>query len=191
MSKPTRDDLLNDPLVRQVVEKYKAENLTALAAMADPLPGPLKEAFAPDLTVAVGEHRLRPFYDADFEMLAMLNHPLQKMMESAMEDGKEPDLPLPRGPQAWQAIWLLTTDIDAAEDMFRQGVDKVKEAARLKFSRKGIHELAQLYTGVVKQMSRYWNPVLAYGPAEAEAAPGEEKPAANPSTAPLSTASGG
>lgn len=180
MSRPTRDEMLNDPLVQQVVQKYKAENLAALAAMADPLPGPLKDAFAADLTVKAGGYTLRPFVDADFEMLAALGHPLQKLMETAMADGKEPELPLPRGPQAWQAIWLLTTDIDEAEDAFKNGVEHVKDLARAKFSRKGIHELAQLYMAVVKQLSRYWSPVLAYGPADTSAEPGKEQPAANP-----------
>ena len=152
--------------VRAEVDRIRVEDDAGRRALAEPLPGPLRDALAIDGAIKVGRWSVRPFYDIDYEFLSMLDHPLYRMMRSAMAGGPEPDDDMtPRGPTAWELAYILTREPDAVEAVIKEGgVAALKENAKREFSRlRKLRELADLTAACVKQMGVYWSPVIAYG----------------------------
>jgi hypothetical protein len=176
-------------LVRQTVLGDAAGRMAA----ADPMPGPLAEAFSPNPDIQVGRWTVRRFVDRDFELLKALGHPLHKMMAAELT-GKETDGEgyTPRGPALWQLAWLLTRPVKEAKAKFKLGPDAVREAAEDEFGDCAWPELSALNEAALRQMSVYWSPVLGYGPAakdgETEAAKGDRP---FPSTGTPTTGSAG
>lgn len=70
--------------VRQQMEKNRREDTAARKALADPLPGPLKTAYAPNQDIRVGRWLVGPFRDRHYQWLALLEHPLEKVQTAEL-----------------------------------------------------------------------------------------------------------
>lgn len=174
--------------IQKGVARQRLEDEAAKRALSTPLPGAALDAFAILPDIAVGKYNVRPFYDIDFEFLSALEHPLHKMMVNGMNGVKADDGFFPRGPMAWELAFIFTRTPDEVETAFKKGIAFVKEQAKSEFSRYQLGALTQLSEAVIKQMSLFWEPVIAYGaPKE-----GEEAKQSNPtSTEPPQTGSVG
>jgi hypothetical protein len=158
-----------------LVEKARehAEKMDAVAkANAVPLPGSLADAFATAPHIEVGPYRVRPFYDADFEFLQELNHPLHDMIV-ASQSGQTVDTSKHKRSALWELLYIFTNHIDHIDSLFlegKAGIEKLKLAARKEFSRKQGPLIVALDTAIGQQLERYWSPCISYD----SAAPSEE-----------------
>jgi hypothetical protein len=147
--------------IAETVARQDMEDKVGMMAATTPLPGPLADAFAPQPDIVIGPFKVRPFYDADFEFLSWLEHPLHRFMLK----GEGEDF-VPRGPMAWELCWLMTRPIEEVEKIFAAGGRKaVSEAARGVMGRLQIAALTALCDAAIRQMTVYWSPVLKYGAA--------------------------
>ena len=154
--------------IAETVARHEREDNAGRRAAAEPLPGPLRDAFAIQPNITVGPFSVRPFYDIDFEFLALLQHPLHKMMTA-----NEGDF-VPRGPHAWELCWIMTRDPDEVEAVVKEGgVDKLRASARKEFGKMRLPALGEISKAIVAQLTGYWSPVMEYGPAKQE---GEQSP---------------
>ena len=137
---------MNIPGLQEKIEQAQQEKQVVAQANATPLPGALRDAFSPcqDITVSVGdkEYKVRPFYDLDFEVMQMCEHPLAKMAMGGEQYGDSlKDL---RGHHAWVACWLLTHDLDEVDEVSAKGKEAVLKASRREFSRKQLGEILEV-----------------------------------------------
>ena len=173
LSKPA-DPILEQ--VRQEAERQRKEDEMACEALAEPLPGPLKDAFAMQQDIEVGRWKVRPFYDIDFEFLSLLGHPLYHMMKAAMsgKDYNEAVNQIPRGPEAWELAWILTRDTDEVELAVKKGGGQaVKDAAKKEFGKLQFPAIVGLVKAAFSQLSIYWGTVISYGEPEKKREDGE------------------
>jgi hypothetical protein len=154
------------------LQEQESEHRTAVSqANATPLPGVLKDVFAivPDITV--GQFKVRPLCDYDFEILQALDNPIFKLTFDGQEYGNNPkDL---RGKAAWQACYLLTNSIDDVEKVMAIGVAEFDLVARKEFSRLKLFELFSLMKAVLQQLQIYWSPRMGYELAQPEPEDGQ------------------
>lgn len=154
--------------VAQTQARQAVEDAVAREVLADPLPGPLKDVFAPQQDIEVGPYKVRPFVDRDVEYLVALEHPAI-MMWPKEATGKEPTGQpfFPRGWPAWTLAWVFTHPFKEVKKVFTDGGSKhVLRLAEDEFGEFQIGALAELCRAVSEQMQRYWAPVIAYEPAE-------------------------
>ena len=165
-------NLTSPEIEAKIAEKAKQhamEDEAGRRAASTPLPGATRDAFAIQPDIKVGSFNVRPFYDIDFEFLSMLEHPLHKMMVNGMKGEKAEDEFFPRGSMVWELAFVFTRSPDDVEAAFKAGgVSGVKNEAKKQFSRFQLAALTQLSQAVIKQMSIYWEPVVAYGVPEKE-----------------------
>lgn len=148
------------------------------AAMAEPLPGPVREVVSSRAQVRVGNYVVRECMDCDIEYLSLLEHPMNglRLEMAARPDAKFEDLWVEfekthnyRGPMAWQICYLLTHDPDEIDRVFeKDGLNGIRECARKQFSRLRPAELMALTPACLVQYMKSWSPVLSYGPAETD-----------------------
>lgn len=149
--------------IAETVARQAREDTAGRRAAAEPLPGPLRDAFSILPNIEVGPYSVRPFYDIDFEFLAMLEHPLHKMMTANEGDFT------PRGPHAWELCWILTRDADTVEGIIQgEGLKGLRAHAKKEFGKLRLPALAELSKAIVQQLTTYWSTVVAYGAASKE-----------------------
>jgi hypothetical protein len=157
---PTPQEIEQE-LKRQAAER--AEDQKAAHALAAPLPGPLKEAFDPaqDIPVA-GRWTVRPFYDIDYHWLALLEHPLERMMRDqvAGRDSSDVDF-FPMGPQMWTLAWVMTRPVKVVKAAMKDRA-KLREDAEDEFGTCRIGELQEIAKAVTRQVDRYWSTAVGY-----------------------------
>jgi hypothetical protein len=127
-------------------------------------PGSIREVFAPVPDIEVGPYKVRRFVDADFMRLDQLGHPLNGL-RAFWTWTENPTI---SGPDAYNIIWLMTTDVPTAKAAITAGVDTVKAAAEEKFCELGGPELASLVCAIAFQLSRYFGGRLDYEPLPGE-----------------------
>jgi hypothetical protein len=153
------------------LEQAKLDKEATQAANATPLPGALADAFSPQQDIIVGKYKVRPFYDLDFEILQMCEHPLAKMALGGERYGEKiQDL---RGASAWLVCWMMTHDVDEVDELAQQGKEAVQKAARREFSRLQLGGLLEISKAVLEQFGRYFSTVVHLVAAESD---GEDAP---------------
>lgn len=177
-----------EQLQQAIVERVRQENAADDAgkrALAEPLPGPLRDAWALPDSIKVGPYEVRPFYDIDFEFLSLIQHPLYKEMLASQSGKEAAEEFFPRGPAAWELCWIMTRSVDDVEAAIKLGGRvALAAAAKKEFSMKQLSALMQLVTAATRQMSVYWSTAQTFGaaPANGEAANGERPPSGPPPT---------
>lgn len=140
------------------IEAAAKEKAIAAQANSTPLPGALRDAFSPQQDIVVGKYKVRPFYEIDFEILQMCDHPLAKMALGGEKYGEKlQDL---RGQVAWTACWLLTHDVDEVDEISAKGVEAVQKAARREFGRLQLGGVIEISKAVIEQYVRYFSTVI-------------------------------
>lgn len=177
---------------RKAIEKASAEAVARLASQDElghvaaltPLPGPLREAFALAQDIEVGGYKVRPLVDMDFEVLAALNHPLERMYKQALSGLDPSDVFLPTGLPMWQAAWVFTRDPDESEQVLSNpdGSNELSRLARKEFGKLQTKALGAIYLAIMKQVEVNSSTAVKYEPAKAE---GEAAKAAQNPSSPL------
>jgi hypothetical protein len=163
--------------------EYHVQKQAEQQAMAEPLPGSVKEAIAGRVPIKVGKYSVRPCFDGDIEYLSMLDHPLNELrLQTAAISATDPDERKKqfdviwnkfvessgyRGPMAWALCYVLTHTLDEVDEVFeRGGLDSLRIAAKKEFSRVGPREVSELTPVCVGQYLRSWNSMLGYESAD-------------------------
>lgn len=159
----------------EILKEHQIRTTANAAAMAEPLPGPVRDAVSGRSPIKVGKYQVRACKDCDIEYLSLLNHPMNglRLEMAARPDAKFEDLWADfekqhnyRGPMAWQICYLLTHDPDDVDQVFeREGIEGIKNAARKEFSRLSPSAVVELTPACLIQYMRSWTPVLSYEPA--------------------------
>jgi hypothetical protein len=145
---------------REIIANQKLEDKAAVRAAATAKPGPLADIWSPTPEIKVGKYSIRPFYDLDFEFFQDLNHPFAAF---AMGNADAIEGFVPRGPDAWQLIWVMTRPVAEVETAFQETkADGVKLLAKAEFGVYRLGALAALAEGVMKQLSIYASSVVGY-----------------------------
>ncbi len=151
----------------QILAELAKKDELARQAAANPLPGPLTDVFAIQQDIQVGQWTVRPFYDIDFEFLHTLEHPLAVMMAKGIQGQTQDTVAyIPRGPDAWVLAWIMTRSPEDVEAVFKRSITEVRERAKNEFSKLQLGALYALNMAIIRQLERYWSPVLSYGPAK-------------------------
>lgn len=177
--------------VEERLQQHAQQDAEGMAAAKSALPGPLRDAFALNPNIQVGEFSVRPFYDADFEFLSWLNHPMAGIGPQFLLGNDDATVAqkfeavvtniIPSGPSFWQLAWLLTRDVMTCDAEFKKGVESVRTAARLEFGAMRSGALRALHLAVFQQFNSYWSTTLDYsGPTLVE----DGKEAANAAVPP-------
>lgn len=151
-----------ESLIEQKIAQAQADKQVAAEANGTPLPGALANSFTPCQNIIVKaegkEFIVRPFYEIDFEVLQMCEHPLARMALGGEKYGEQvKDL---RGEPAWIACWLLTTDVDTVDTVAEDGVKAVRKAARKVFGRMQLGGVLSVSKAVLEQFSLYFSTVV-------------------------------
>ncbi len=182
-----------DPMQEQIQAKLDqqfAEDDAGKKAASTPLPGPAAVAFAIDPNITLHGVSLRPVLDCDFEFLQFLDHPLHKMISAGLRGVEESEQFIPRGPHAWELIFLLSNDPDKIESLIADG--KLKAEAKKAFSRKPMFQIMALANAAITQFNRSWEPVVGFGsPGEKKEEEANGKPNPTESSGQQSTDTGG
>ncbi len=154
--------------VQEGIAQQQAEDRAGAEAAAVPFPGPLHDVYAgqQEIPVLGGRWKVRMFWDADFETLEQLNHPLASFLAAAMV-GKTQDINgyTGRGVTAWQVNWILTRPVRVVSEFIRQqGPSALTDKAREEFGELQLHELSHFIGPVMEQLTRYWAPAPAPEP---------------------------
>ena len=173
---PTQQEIEQE-LKRQAAEK--AEDQKAADALGAPLPGPLKAAFDPAQDIPVGRWTVRPFYDRDYHWLAILEHPLERMMRDQVagrESGGADFFPM--GPQMWTLAWVMTRPVKVVKEAMKNRA-KLAEDAEEEFGMCQIGELQEIAKAVTRQVERYWSTAIGYknSPTKTEGGEASDAPA--------------
>jgi hypothetical protein len=164
---------LPEHILKRQADQDAADNL-AKGAVAAVLPGPLRAAFAQQQDIEVGDFRVRPFYDADFETLEQLGNPLVQMIALSF-NGQESEQEsaaiirkCSRGQHAWDICHILTTDPEAVDATLRAGgITALRAEAKKRFGmRMPTGMLLQIVNAGMTQMNRSWDTMIGYGAAE-------------------------
>ena len=148
--------------LQEKIQQAQQEKQVIAQANSTPFPGALGQAFSPCQDIIVKgngfSHKVRPFYELDFEVMQMCDHPLAKMALGGEQYGEKlQDL---RGHHAWVACWLLTHDVDEVDEVSAKGRESVLKAARREFGRKQLGEVLEVSKAVLEQFTRYFNTVI-------------------------------
>lgn len=165
--------------IAETVARQAREDAIGHRAAAEPLPGPLRDAFAIQPRIKVGPYNVRPVVDGDFETLALLEHPVYKIITF-----QEKDLEFqPRGQAAWELYWILTRSLDEVDAVLeKSGVAGLRAAAKKEFRALQLPALMELNKAFLAQVKTYWSTAISYGEkvAEGEQPPDPTKSSAQP-----------
>ena len=158
---------------REVIANQKLEDLAAVRAAATAKPGPLADIWSLAPNIKVGQFSIRPFYDLDFEFFQELDHPFAAF---AMGNADAIEGFIPRGPDAWQLIWVMTRPVADVEAVFQsEGAEGVKLAAKREFGVYRLGALAALSEAVMKQLAVYASSVAGYEANDLEEKKGDQE----------------
>ena len=166
------------PLAAKVLEQ-QVEDLAGHRALAEPLPGALKDAFslAPDITV--GPYKVRRFRDGDFKILAALDNPLNDFLRACLNGDKTgAGIKVePTGQAMWDIAYVFTRPaIETAKMIRDQGVQAFQEAAEIEFSELRMAALAEILGAIIDQAHIYATANIAYDYPAKEGDDGASRP---------------
>lgn len=161
-------------LKQSQIDKELARRDAIAGANADPLPGPLAEAFDPE-PITVGEFTVRPYVPFDMVVLRKIGSPLLRQMQEMNKPEEERTGTDYGDEEEFEMIFQFITPVEVVRDLIRQGRQAFKDAAWEKVANNPklnavLH--AQLTEAVTTQFLRAFSTVLSYGGGQA----GEETP---------------
>jgi hypothetical protein len=178
-------EVLTSPVNDEQVQAALVMRAAGRQAMAEPVPGSVRDAVLQRTPIPVGDYSVRACEDGDIELLSLLEHPMNelRLQVAAMPDGdpeqrkqsfdaiwsKWVESHQYRGPHAWEICFLLTRPGEEADAIFEKGgLDAVRNAARREFRRLSPRAIMELTPVCITQYLRSWNTMLSYGSSEGD-----------------------
>lgn len=161
------------------LEEQAVEDLAGKRALAEALPGPLKDAFALAPDIQCGPYAVRRFRDGDFRILAALKHPFNEFLRATMlgdVTGGGVKLEV-AGDDCLVLAYVFTEEPRKIKDMLAQptGAKEVLEAAQDKFEELRLAGRAELMNAIIQQAGVYATANIGYGQDE-KGPDGESRP---------------
>jgi hypothetical protein len=164
--------------IQAKVQQQQMEDAAGAQAATVPFPGPLREVYAGKQDIPVGKWTVRMFWDADFEILERLQHPMAAFLTAAIS-GKPTDLEgyTGRGPSAWQLNWIMTRPIAEVDKVLVEGGPALLNTkARAEFGELQLAQLSEFVGPILEQLTRYWGPAPSPERVEGEHSPNPPRP---------------
>lgn len=166
-------------------------------ASADPLPGPLANAFGP-LSLKVCGMEVRPLVAYDWAIMKAMNAPIYRQMLEWMQNQEHPekaDKVEFTDQEGWELIFLLTRSCEAADEVFEKGKQAFSRAARREIGMK-LHtgQVALLAEACLQQVRAHMETMVKYAAEAEEQKQGEGAPLpflASAGTSPATVSAGG
>lgn len=155
-------------LTQEQIDRELRRRDAVASANADPLPGPLADAFDPE-PLSVGHFTVRPYVPFDMVVLRKLESPLLKQMAELAKPEEE------RRPTEFDdmdeavMIFQFITPIERVRDLVQRGARAFRAAAEQEIAfnpRINAVLQAQLVQAVTKQFLRAFSTVINYGGGE-------------------------
>lgn len=151
-------------------------------ASADPLPGPLANAFASlPISVTVStingeqkEYKVRPLVAYDWAMFKQLNSPVFRMMQEIMQVGVEKAEMINAEPhEDWELCYLLTRPCAESDRVFMKGRAGFTQSAKEEFGfQLDTAQIVELMKACLEQVRAHMSTMTKYAvQAEAQDAP--------------------
>ena len=158
------------PVLEQISAENRTEDTAATRAASEPLPGPLKVAFATVTGIQAGKWTVRRMCDWDYETLCEVKHPFANELRSFMvkagldeATAEEGEKFRPRGPAMWQLAWWFTRPSAEVEKVIRTG-NAWKNDAADEFGQCRLLDYKQILEAIYSQVEVYWSTNLGYEP---------------------------
>lgn len=137
-------------------------------AAADPLPGPLAEAFKP-LNIQVEGFTIRPLVAWDWAIMKTLNSPIYRQMLEVMQLGDKAEQVPSEPSEMWELIYLLTRPCEEADKVFQRGADAFRDAAKREIGFKlNLGQVSALGDQCINQIYAHMETMVKYAPKESE-----------------------
>lgn len=168
-SEPVR--IMEPVLTPEQIAAHEARMAARQAAAADPLPGPLMEAFSPD-PISFHGSELRPMVAYDLTILKKLNSPLFRHlleMEKPEEERVKVEF---EDDDVWELVFLFTRPVAEANILLRKGRDVFYKSAMEAFGYKAeLGSLPIAEIAVTNHFARALATAVGYRPS---ASPGQD-----------------
>ena len=149
-------------VVEQAVNRlaeFQTEQSLVTQANSTPLPGPLRDVFAPVQEITVGPYKVRPMFDRDMEFLQFLDNPLY----GHFNDKKAEMIQFIQGQTAYELCYLFTHPFKEVKALFKSGgAAAVKQAAEDEFEEMPLAGHLEIVKAVMQQVEIYWSPVIGH-----------------------------
>ena len=159
---PSDSQALPPGVTQAQIERHSRRVSATAEASADPLPGPLADAF-PTVDIIVHGIHVRPVVAADFPILRKLQSPRYRQM---LEAAKPPELRTPTeftDEDGWEMIYQFTNPALAVELALAQGRAHFRRIAHEQIGmRMNPFIAAQVAEAVGEQMKRSYETALRY-----------------------------
>jgi|SRR3974390_361677 len=168
--------------------KQQIDNQAGIRAAADPLPGPLVDAFWPS-DISVDKFKVRPLVAYDWAIMKRINSPIYRQMLEVMQKGDKASEIEAEPEELWDLIFLLTRPCAESDAFFKKGVEGFKEEAKKEIGFK-LHTavVAQLAQACTDQIFTHMTTMLSYAPKPEE---GEVKNFTKADPTPATDSAGG
>lgn len=134
-------------------------------ASADPLPGPLKEAFC-DGPITVGGKTVYKVVPRHFAALKALDSPLISVLQDVVQTGKV-DTEF-TDEQAWEICWIFTHTGKEVREILAKGANAVKEASQTEVGDAEDYPVNLVTMAVMEQLKRHLATAVKFGAEAAE-----------------------
>ena len=161
------------------LKQMAVEDLAGHRALAEPLPGPLKDAFALAPEIVVGPYKVRRFRDGDFKILAALDNPFSEWLRACLlGDQTGADVKIqPTGQAMWDLAFVFTRPAKQIKEVIQSvGIKGLQEQSEEEFGEFRLAALSKILAAIIDQSSIYATANIEYGPAETEGEDGASTP---------------
>jgi hypothetical protein len=159
-----------------------------VVAAADPLPGPLVDAFTP-CDIEVEGYTVRPLVAYDWAIMKKLNSPIYRQMLEVMQNGEKAKEVSNEPEEMWDMIFLLTRTCSEADSFFKKGVEAFRDQAKKEIGFKmNLAEVARLADACTQQIYAHMQTMVSYAAKEEE---GEVKTFPQAEQIPATASAGG
>lgn len=154
--------------------QHVAEDDAGREATAKVLPGPTANAFAPVKSIMVDRYEVRPFCDADFELMQHLENPIQNLIAMCFDGEKMNNeqynlmlKKLSRGQNAWNLCYVLTNPAEQVDTMVQnEGLLSLALAAKKEFRNLQTAAVIKIVEACLEQFYKSWETMVGIGAPE-------------------------
>lgn len=163
-----------------IIEENKLRVLAADLSAAEPLPGPLRQAFGED-SIAVGTYEVRKAVHADWIILEQWDSPIyREFLEQAKPEGATRDTVNWTLAEQMCLVYQFTHDVRSVRKLLKSGKDALVDAAMEMAETMDSPLAMKLFVAANQQMARNFNTAVKHA---AEKDGGDPFPAAEPAAA--------
>ncbi len=151
-----------ETLPPEKAREYAWKREAEARASADPLPGPLGDAFAAD-AIMVGNIGVRKIVASDWQFFKKINSPVLRVVQEILQNPNS-ELNLEVDPaEYWAVVWQFTHTPKQCRDAFAKGEDDFRALVAEEVGDSQDEAIVNLIiAAVMEQIKRSWSTALQY-----------------------------